>query len=166
MIIHWLSNLFTLQYGPYFVAGLVSAYGYQIMKCLVMHRKLRIKWRPIVIIVSVITFMYITIQTQESADCIRAFQVTLKTRSIIQEENDHWSQVQRTALAEWIFEILNPPHDIAEIRKAAPADPRVTDWATTMTSKYSEIIQNAQQEQERNMAERRAHPLPEPTCGK
>lgn len=90
----------------------------------------------------------------------------MKARAKITEENDRLSVVQRTALGDWLREILLPPPDIAQLRANNPNDPRVQEWGITITRHYSDIIQEAQRQQDDNFTERARHPLPDPTCGK
>ena len=74
--------------------------------------------------------------------------------------------VQRTALGDWLREILLPPPDIAKLRANNPNDPHVQEWGIAITRHYSDIIQDAQRQQNDNFVERSRHPLPDPSCGK
>lgn len=102
-------------------------------------------------------------------DCQREFNAALAARSKIAADNDKWSAIQRKALGDWLFEILNPPPDIGQIRATDPnfqSNPRYQQWGIDVTQHYYTIINHAQREQDDNIAEREQHPLPEPTCGR
>lgn len=126
---------------------------------------IRIKWNWLAMMLAVVVFMWVAVTTQRNADCVHQFNEVLRVRSKITEDNDRWSAEQRTALAEWLFTIINPPPEIAKIQAENPSDPRVNEWGVKVTKKYSDIVQQAQREQDENFAERQKHHLPNPTCG-
>ena len=138
---------------------------------------MKVQWRLMGIAIGVAAMIIISLQTQvaystakntakQVQDCQREFNLIIRTRAAISEDNDKWSVIQRTALGDWLKEIIEPPPDIAQIQKDNPTDPRITAWGIAMSQKYSNIIQNAQREQDINFEERKQHPLPDPTCGK
>jgi hypothetical protein len=107
--------------------------------------------------------------TTEVKSCQAEFQMSITRYAEISKDNDHWSQVQRTALADWLHGLLNPPPDIRKLMLAEPgaynADPRYIDWAIGLSQHYDGIIQQAQVEQDENQKEWESHPLPPPNCG-
>lgn len=134
--------------------------------CVARRFSVRIKWNYLAYAMATIVFMWVAVQTQQDANCMREFNETLRVRSKISEDNDHWSYVQRTALGDWLKDIVAPPSEIAYLRANDPANPKVTQWALGITTKYSTMIQRAQSEQDDVLKERAAHPLPQPTCGR
>ena len=105
----------------------------------------------------------------DTKECQNQFTEALIARARISADNDKWSAIQRKAIADWLREILLPPPDIAKIRNDDPnfgTNPRYVQWSFDVTTKYYNIIQEAQDEQDQNVAERAQHPLPEPSCGK
>jgi hypothetical protein len=164
-MIQWMSNLFTVQYGPYFMAGFIVAWGWHFLKSIARHKpKVRIKWNSLIIVLAILTFLWVAVTTQQNANCVHEFNRVIRIRAQISEDNDRWSREQRTAIAQWLAEILSPPPDIAALRAEDPGNPKVTKWAFAITTKYSDIIQNAQHEQDKNLEERKSHPLPESSC--
>lgn len=110
------------------------------------------------------TYNFASNLARQVQQCQAEFNTTLRARSVVAEENDNWSQVQRTALGNWLHELLSPPDDIAQLRYEDPSNPRVQQWVVDVTRKYDAIIQKAQAEQDLNQKERPT--LPDPTCGK
>lgn len=99
----------------------------------------------------------------EVQDCQRQFNEALRARSAITTENDELSQIQRTALADWLHDLLFPPPDMVKLGRTGP---EYNKWALDLTQHYYGIIADAQRKQDENNRERAAHPLPEPTCGR
>jgi hypothetical protein len=98
----------------------------------------------------------------EVQECQRQFNGALRARAAITTENDYLSQVQRTALADWLHDLLFPPPEVVKLDRTGPA---YNQWALNLTQRYYGIIADAQAKQDENNRERAAHPLPEPTCG-
>jgi len=139
------------------------------------YRGLVLLWGLVFVLTGYMGVQYQVTQTrvrnlsQETQDCQREFNTALIARSRIAAENDTWSAIQRRALADWLHEILLPPPHIADLRLNDPAfgsNPEYVQWSIDVTTKYYNIIQKAQDEQDENVRERAGHPLPEPTCGK
>lgn len=178
-VYRWFQGLATVNGIGYFFAGFVSSLVLYWIWCMIHNKQWYINWRYVGIAVGVSMVVFVSLQTQvaytvaaqtasEVQVCQREFNLTLRQRSAISEDNDHWSQVQRKAMSDWLFAILVPPPDIAEIRANDPnfgSNPRYLKWGIDVTTKYSNIMQDAQHEQDLNMIERAKHPLPEPTCG-
>jgi hypothetical protein len=107
--------------------------------------------------------------SMDTAHCQEEFNRALKARAQITTDNDKWSAIQRRAIAEWLHEILLPPPDIQNLRDNDPnfgTNPRYVQWSIDVTTRYYNIIQKAQDEQDANAKERENHPLPEPACGR
>lgn len=93
----------------------------------------------------------------EVRDCQKQFFEALIARSKLTMENDQLSRQERTAFANWLKELLNPP--------MARSDPFYEEWGLKVTGYYYAIIDDAENKQIANDELRRQHPLPEPTCG-
>ena len=111
-----------------------------------------------------VTYYYSKNLARQVRDCQIEFNSALKARSVVAEENDNWSQVQRTALGNLLHELLSPPDEIAQLLYEDPGNPRVKQWVLDVTRKYDAIIQKAQAEQDLNQKGRPT--LPPPNCGK
>lgn len=122
--------------------------------------------------------MYTTTQTHEETvanakrteelsaqvkDCQDQLIETIKKRAKITADNDHWSEVQRKALADWLGILLTPPTEIMSLDRQGE---EYRNWSIDVTQYYYGIIQKAQIEQDQNAKERAQNPLPEPNCGK
>lgn len=173
----WFSGLATISGFLYFMAGFASAYVYHSVRQRMKHMSVRIPWHLAGIAIGTAAIIIVTLQSSiaynlanetaaEVQQCQREFNQALRARASISEENDRLSVVQRTALGNWLREILMPPPDIANLRETDPNDPRVQQWGLSITKHYSDIIQEAQYQQNDNYQERARHPLPDPTCGK
>lgn len=181
MIMEWIEGFATPSAMGYFLTGFVLAYVLTWMWCLHKKRKLHITWRYAGIAIGATAIVFASVQTQaaynlsartalEVQRCQHEFQQALKARSKIAEDNDKWSAIQRKALGDWLFEIIVPPPHIQDIRASDPNfsnNPEYIKWGIDITTKYSNIVQNAQREQDANEEERRRpeNQLPEPTCG-
>ncbi len=177
-----LSNLFS---GPenifWFVAGILSVQAWQWIKCKwkdrvdpggAPHRMKRLNWFYIwtsLVLVSVAlvgvqnarTYTYAEQLAKDTQACQTEFNQALRARGQINAENDRWSLIQRTALADWIHSLIFPPPDIAAL---PPESGTRQQWILEQTAKADQIIRQAQDEQDRNIRERPAYPDPE--CGK
>jgi hypothetical protein len=177
---NWLQGLATTNGMSYFFAGFFLAYVFYFFWCKHKKRAWHVNWRYAGIAIGISVMFFVTLQTQaayslaaetsvEVKECQREFNQALKSRALISEDNDRWSAIQRKAIGDWLFEIIVPPPRIQEIRATDPNfsnNPEYIKWGLGVTTKYSNIVQKAQKEQDENFEERKGHPLPEPTCGK
>ncbi len=138
------------------------------------------------VLLAVLALGYVLFQTQETegryrglADrvtrCQTVFQRNIVDRATITLENDRISVLQREKLTqldkaagELVNRQLNPPPNIAGL---AINDPRRLVWNEDVTRFYYEQttalradIENLRVEQDRLVAERAAHPVPDPSC--
>lgn len=173
----WFEGFATIGGMAYFLTGFATCYALYFLYCRYKHKRTVINWRYAGLALGIVAIIFVSIQTQtaytlakttaqEVQDCQREFNAALKNRSAISEENDHWSYVQRTALSEWLRNIILPPPDIAYLRMNDPGNPRVQQWGIVVTTRYSNIVQEAQEKQDAALKIRAEHPLPDPTCGK
>lgn len=178
------SGLFSLTGLIAFLFGAGSVRLYYWVKCNWWNKrhpdnKRTVSFNPLIIMWSLIFIAtgVIGVQEQRTADDVRAlahstaecqirFTEAITARAEISEDNDKWSYIQRTAIGDWLHAILIPPPDIAELRVKDPMNPRIQQWGIDITRRYNDVIQEAQREQDQNMAERKQHPLPDPSCGK
>ncbi|AZS06595.1 membrane protein [Mycobacterium phage JacoRen57] len=108
------------------------------------------------------TYSFAEQLAKDTRDCQIEFNRVLRERGAISQDNDHWSQVQRKALADWVHDLIFPPPHIAAL---PPESHERQKWIISRTTLADEIIQAAQKEQDRNKAERPEYPN-DPTCGK
>lgn len=115
--------------------------------------------------------------TYENWQCGREFNESIRASRALGLENDRLSREQRAALGKstvdlalWIHALIAPPPDIA---KLDPNDPVRYRYSTAVTDEFfahlqdtNEAIAASQEQERRNDDERRAHPLPEPNCGR
>jgi hypothetical protein len=177
----------TLFSGPenviWFFFGIASVEVWQWIKCKYKdrvdpegspHRMRKLNWFYVTMAATVLITIGIGIQNQrtyefatnlarDTRECQIEFNRALKVRSDITTDNDKWSQVQRTALATWLHDILFPPPPYSNM---APDDPGRQAWALVRTQEADRIITEAQSEQAHNQVERERNPYPEPACGK
>lgn len=183
-----LSELFSLSGLIAFLLGMVATHFYYYVRCRYLDRsdpdgkphRMRYKSTLILWALIIVTTGYIGVQqfetksnlyelTIHTSQCQADFNNALTARAAISADNDKWSAIQRKAIADWLHEILLPPPDIQEIRNHDPqfgTNPRYVQWSIDVTTKYYNVIQKAQDEQDQNAKERADHPLPEPTCGR
>jgi hypothetical protein len=95
--------------------------------------------------------------------CQKDFNNALRWRTQIQSENDALAARDRAALRQWLATLLNPPPDIKQLD---PNDPIRQAWGIGVTENYMSWARTIEEQRQHNEDERRAHPLPEPTCGK
>ena len=181
-------NFQSIFAGPeniiWFVLGMISVQVWQVIKAKYKdykdpdhtpHPFKEVNWLYVAIAMTWMISIFIGVDNQRTYNfaanmakqvqqCQAEFNTVLRVRSTVAEENDNWSQVQRTALGAWLHELLSPPVDIAQARFDNPNDPRVQQWTLDITRKYDAVIQKAQAEQDDN--QRTRPPLPQPTCGK
>lgn len=106
----------------------------------------------------------ITAEAREFAAATRACQKQLivainLNRGITAEYNEKANE-QRTALADWLKTLLDPPPNI---RNLSPSDPVRQQWGIDVTTRYYDTIQKAQRDQENADASRPRYP--DPDCG-
>jgi hypothetical protein len=165
-----------------FLAGIAVAWLWQRIKCAYKTAKTgkRVKppkWNPILIAagITAVGFFYMVSQNStnaetvrrlaiDTAQCQQEFNRALKIRGAITQDNDHWSRVQREALAAWIHELIFPP---PPYNTMAQSDPRREKWTIERTQAADKTIRQAQAEQLNNDVERSKpeNQYPEPTCG-
>jgi predicted PurR-regulated permease PerM len=172
----WFSGLATIGGFAYFMLGFCTSYLLYIVRQKIRHRGIRIPWLRAGIAVGISAIVIVSMQSsiaynlanataQEVKDCQHEFNTVLRARAKLAEENDNWSQIQRKALGDWLRTIVSPPPDIVALQDANPNDPKARAWGIKVTLHYSQIIQDAQKQQDEVLAERATHPLPAPTCG-
>lgn len=110
------------------------------------------------------TSEHLQVLAKSTGECQDKLIKQLKARAQISDDMDNWSAIQRKALNDWLHEILFPPPDIAARRAEDPKDPRVQQWGLDVTTKYSDIIEEAERAQDASLAQRAAHPLPDVSC--
>ena len=100
-------------------------------------------------------------QAKLTAQCLSQVLSTIDTRTQINAENDEWSQRQRTALGTMLNGLINPPPEI----DALPPDSTVRqNWAEEIVREQLKVINDAQVQQDANIADRMEHPYPPPDC--
>lgn len=104
----------------------------------------------------------ITAEAREFAAATRACQKQLivainLNRGITAEYNEKANE-QRTALADWLKTLLDPPPNI---RNLSPSDPVRQQWGIDVTTRYYDTIQKAQRDQENADASRPRYPDPD-----
>jgi len=178
------SRLFT---GPenifWFMLGIGLTQAWQWIKCKwkdhtdpkgAPHKMKKINWFYVSIVATVAITTFIGVQNQRTYDfatklandtreCQIQFNTALRVRGAITQENDKLSRIQRTALADWIHDLIFPPPHIAQLPYD---DPGRTEWGLTRTAQADREIRAAQEEQEENDKLRAANPYPDPECGK
>lgn len=165
-----------------FFAGIILAWLWQRIKCAVKSHKTGQKvrppkWNPVVLAVAVtiVGFLYISAENTDNANAVRQlaletqrcqqeFNQALNVRSKITADNDHWSRVQREALATWIHDLIFPPPPYSNMEANSP---QRQAWNLVRTQEADKIIRKAQEEQRQNDIERQKpeNQYPEPTCG-
>ena len=135
-------------------------------------RSLLLLWMMVYVVVG-----YIAIKQQsqsiaihrmanDTKACQAEFLKQLKIRSEASDQAEEWSRRKTKAIGDWMHELTFPPPDMAERRRLDPRDPVYQRWALDITDKYFQQINAAEVEQAAAIAERKKHPLPEPTCGR
>jgi hypothetical protein len=177
-----LNELFSGLWYVWFLGGMVSVQGWQWIKCKwkdhkypegAPHKMKKFNWFYVwttLVLLAIVgvgvgqlrTYTFAEELARETQQCQLEFNQALRARSAITADNDHWSQVQRTALAHWIHDLIFPPPEIASM----PIDDPVRQaWGILRTQEADKVIKEAQEEQEKNQQEREAHPLPDLSCG-
>jgi len=159
----WLLELFTIGHLGYFMLGVATAGIWHWVKARFQRKTIIIHWKYLGVPLALCIIGYVAAQNQQNADCVREFNQVLRVRSGISMENDRLSRVERTAFAEWLRVLLNPPPEIAAL---ADDDPRYQEWGRTITQHYYVQIKSIEDQQDANDRVRADNPLPEPTCGR
>lgn len=102
----------------------------------------------------------------DTSACQKQFFTVLKARAVSNDQTDEWSREKTLAISSWLRDILFPPADMLALREKSPPDPLYTQWVIDITSKYLNQIDTLEKAQETSLADRAAHPLPEPSCGR
>jgi hypothetical protein len=163
MMTDWLLDLFTIEHLAYFMLGVVTAGGWHLIKARIQRNTVVIHWKYIGVPLALCIIVYVAAQNQQNANCVREFNQVLRVRSGISMENDQLSRTERTAFADWLRVLLNPPPEIAGL---ADDDPRYQKWGRDVTEHYYTQIRAIEDQQIANDKIRANNPLPEPTCGR
>lgn len=163
MMTDWFLDLFTIAHLAYFMLGVASAAGWHLIKARFQRNTVVIHWKYIGMPLALCIVGYVAVQNQQNANCVREFNEVLRVRSGISMENDQLSRMERSAFAEWLRVLLNPPPEIAAM---ADDDPRYQQWGRQVTAYYYKQIRAIEDQQVANDKVRAANPLPEPTCGR
>jgi len=161
-MVNWFLDLFTLPSLGYFGLGVAAAGLWHLIKARFQGRVLIIRWQYIATPLVIALAVYMAVQSQQNADCIRQFQQVIRDRASVTTENDKLSQQQRALLYTWIHSLVFPPPDIA---KLPGADPVREKWAINLTLETDKKFRASLDEQRENDEFRAAHPLPPATCG-
>lgn len=161
-MLEWFTDLFTAASLGYFCLGVGAASAWHLIKARFTGKIVIFRWKYIAIPAAVAVALYMSIQTQQNADCVREFQQVLRDRSSVTSENDRISQDQRKLIYDWIHALVFPP---PEIDKLDGADPVREKWAIDLTVETDKKFRASMDEQRENDEFRASHPLPAPTCG-
>lgn len=166
MILEWLTHLYTIRFGSYFVAGFFTAWFWQMLKAAIRKEPLvRVKWNYVAYVAATAVFLWSVTQTYQNTQCNHQFNAALRARAAISDDDAKWALAKQNAIGGWLHDVVSPPPEIAALRATDPYNPRITQWALTMSAHYNDIIQQATKEQDENLRERTRHPLPQPSCG-
>jgi hypothetical protein len=156
-----ISNMFTLDHLAYFTAGVTAAWAWQAAKAWIKHRHVRINFRPIIIMASVIVLGFITISTHRASQCITEFNRVLTVRSMISDQDQEISLLQRKLIYDWMHQLIFPPPEVAKLE---PNDPVRQQWAVGVTIDTDRQFARSLTRQSNNEMERAKNPLPTATC--
>lgn len=106
---------------------------------------------------------YYIVETQRIDNCQAQFGDAVAARSAITAENDNLSRQERSAFANWLRDLLNPPPEIAA---QSPDDPDRQLWGLQRSQFWYGQIASLEAQQEANDRERANNPIPDPTCGR
>lgn len=178
-------GLFSLSGLIAFMLGVVAARLYYFVQerledkldpsCAPHHHRFRsliLLWSFIFIVTGFIGFQQQQTANQvrqlsaDTLDCQKQFFTALKARAQSNDQTDEWSRQKTLAISNWLRDILTPPSEMLKIREDSPSDPRYTAWVIDTTSNYLRQIDALEKAQEDALADRAAHPLPEPSCGR
>ena len=158
----WFISLFTLNGLGHFLIGVGVTSAWHLIKAKLTGKLVIFKWQYITFPLSLAIVMYIAVQTQQNADCVREFQQVLRDRASVTTENDQLSQQQRKLIFDWIHQLVFPPPDIARL---PGTDPTHEKWAMDLTLETDKQFRASLDEQRDNDDFRAAHPLPPAQCG-
>lgn len=161
-MLEWFTDLFSLDGLAHFLIGVGAAAIYHAVKAKLTGKILVFKAQYFAIPMAIAVMLYIAMQTQQNANCVREFQQVLRDRSTITSDNDRISQDQRKLVYEWIHNLVFPPPDIA---KLDGNDPVREKWAINLTLETDKQFRDSLEQQQDNDDYRAAHPLPPPQCG-
>lgn len=161
-MLEWFTDLFTAASLGYFCLGVGVASAWHLIKARFTGKIVIFRWKYIAVPAAIGIALYMSIQTQQNADCVREFQHVLRERSSVTSDNDRISQYQRTLVYDWIHNLVWPPPEIAKLDGADPARQK---WAIDLTLETDRKFRASIDEQQENDEFRAAHPLPPPTCG-
>lgn len=160
-VMQGLSTVFTVDHLIYFVAGIAAAWIWQSAKASFRHKSVRIKWRPLVVGMSVLVLLYVTISTHKASQCVTEFNHVLGVRSAINDQDQAVSLEERKLIYDWIHTLVYPPPDIARMD---PSDSRRQQWALNLTVQTDQQFAKSLQQQADNERARDENPLPNSTC--
>ena len=158
----WFLNLFTLEGLWHFLIGVGAASAWHLVKARLQGKVVVFKWQYIALPMAISVVMYMAVQNQQNADCVREFNQVLRERSSVTSENDQLSMQQRRLIYDWIHNLVFPPPDIAKLDGTDPAREK---WAVDLTLETDKQFRASLEQQRENDAHRAANPLPPPTCG-
>lgn len=121
----------------YFVAGVTVSCVWHWYKCRRNNEK--INWRYIGILLGVSAIVFVSLQNVTLANQVKVCQE-------INAQNDQFSRTQRTAVHDFLRELVQPPADIAS---RTINDPVRQQWNSDLVMHYFAIIDDAQQKQDR-----------------
>lgn len=161
-MLDWFLGLFTASGLVQFSAGVGAACVYHYVKAHLKGRVVVFKWQYMAVPLVLGIAGFITIQTQQNANCVREFQQVLRVRAAITTENDQLSIQQRQIIYNWIHGLIFPPPPISDLDTE---DPVRQKWALQFTIETDKTFRASINQQHENDRERAEHPLPAPTCG-
>lgn len=95
------------------------------------------------------------------ADCSKQFRAALIARSDANDAADEFEERQDEAQLQWLKDIGNPPPELGN-----NWGPERLAWLQEVNANGAARVQQLIDNRRAALAERRAHPLPELTCGK
>lgn len=171
-----------------FVFGVVVTMAYYRLKCWLKDRQepdgapharaMHLNW--LIGAMAVLAIVYIGVKTQQTydmttgqaeqakvfarqvQDCQRDFNAALKARSNYSDKEDQFASEERDALNKWLTTAVNPPPEVA---KLPTTDPIYQRWALDITQDYLANLKTIEDQRQKAVDDRNAHPLPEPACG-
>lgn len=112
------------------------------------------------IIVGLVSGLVIHTNLHE-AGCSRQFRAALIARSEANDAADEFENQQDEAQLQWLKDIGNPPPELGN-----DWGPARMAWLQKVNANGASRVQQLIDNRRKAIAERRAHPLPELTCGK
>jgi hypothetical protein len=161
-MLDWFLDLFTLQALGHFMIGVGAASAWHLIKARMSGKIVVFRWKYVTIPFVFGLTMFMAVQNQQNADCVREFQQVLRDRSAVTTENDQLSIYQRRLLYDWIHSLVFPPPQIARL---PGNDPERQQWAINLTVETDKKFRASLDQQRENDEFRAAHPLPPARCG-